>query len=128
MKKKELMDYRDEYIKCGKIQEESTLTGNFEKNNKTFKKLQKILKVASESDEKEMFYLSIINNISEASTLTNCCADMMKLSIKQNLARAELEEMIKSKKINGKDCHPIFISNAKLFLQEWDKGNIKPIK
>lgn len=47
---------------------------------------------------------------------------MMKLKIQSDVARKKLEEIQKDK-----EYHPIFKSNAKMFLQEWDKGNIMPI-
>ena len=104
------------------------MKGDYKSSNKAFNKIKKILSIASESDEKEMFFLSIIDIANNATTLTNCCADMMRFNIHPNYARERLEKMIKTKKIDGVECHPIFISNAKLFLQEWDKGNIKRLK
>lgn len=47
---------------------------------------------------------------------------MMKLKVHSDVARKKLEEIQ-----NNKEYHTILRSNAKLFLQEWDKGNIKPI-
>ena len=126
-KKKSLMDYHDDYIEYSRIQEEATFTGDYKASNKTYKKMQKILALAIESDEKEKFFLDILDRASDATTLTHCCADMMKLNIQPKLARERLEEMIRTKKIKGKECHPIFVSDAKLFLEEWDKGHIKPI-
>lgn len=49
-------------------------------------------------------------------------AHAWKLNIKPIEARLRLNQISKDRKV-----HVLFRGNAKLTLQEWDKGNIKPI-
>jgi len=121
-RKKELMDYLDEFIECGKIHGECTLNGDYKKGNEAYSKLEKIIMVAKDSNQKENFYKLILNTVIDIDTLTACCAHMLRLDINTKTARIKLKELA-----NNNEIHPIFKSNAKMFLQEWDKGNIKPI-
>jgi len=121
-RKKELMDYLEDYLESCRVHGESTLNGNYKEGNKAYKKIDKIFNIAKNSDDQEAFYLEILEKSNNANTLTWCCINMLKLSIKPKMARAKLKEIAKDKNI-----HPIFKSNAQLTLQEWDKGNIKPI-
>lgn len=82
----------------------------------------KIFEKSINDDSKEKFYLEILATAQDASTITACCVYMMKLNIYPDITRKKLEELIECK-----DYHPIFIFNVKMVLQEWDKGNIKPI-
>lgn len=123
-RKKDLMDYLEQYIIAGKIQGECMLNGDYKKSNQAYKNLQKILNFAKNStiQEVEAFYNTILNSTAEPNTVTSCCADMLVLGVNTKLAKESLLKV--SKDIN---IHPILKSNAQLFLQEWDKGNIKPI-
>jgi len=121
-RKKKLMDYLNEFIECGTIQDTATLNGDYKANNKAYKKTEKIFSLAKDNYDSEEFYLAILATTVSASALTTCCAHMMKLKVQSDVARKKLEEIQKNK-----EYHPIFRSNVKLFLQEWDKGNIKPI-
>lgn len=121
-RKKKLLDYLNEFIECGKIQGECMLNGDFKAGNKAYKKTEAILNIAKNDDEKEKFYTMILNTATDANTITKCCSHMLRLNIKTEIARQKLNNIAKDKTI-----HPVLMSNAKLFLQEWDKGNIKPI-
>jgi len=120
---KDLMFYIDEYEKNGIIRDEANRTGNYKVNNMAYKKMEKIFKIAIESSQKEEFFLAILNTSKSPSTLITCCAHMMKLNIHMDLARKKLEEIAYKK---GEKS--IFSFNAKMFLQEWDAGNIKQIQ
>lgn len=121
--KKRLLDYLNEFIECGRIQGECMLNGDFKTGNKAYKKMEAILNIAKNDEENEKFYTMILNTATEANTLTKCCAHMLKLSINTEMARNKLNKIAMDKTI-----HPVLRSNAKLFLQEWNKGNIKQIK
>jgi len=123
VRKKELMDYLEEFIECGKTQGCCMLNGDYKRGNKAYNKTEKIINIAVNSLEKETFYNTILNSTNDANTLTKCCAHMLRLDINTTIARIKLKELV-----NDKEIHPIFRSNAKLFLQEWDKGNIKHIE
>ena len=121
-RKKQLLDYFDEFIEFGKIQGECMLNGDFKTSNKAYKKTEAILNIAKNDGEKEKFYTMILSSATDANTLTKCCAHMLRLGINAEMARKKLNNIALDETI-----HPILKSNAKLFLQEWDKGNIKPI-
>lgn len=121
-RKKELMDYLDEFIEYGKTQGECMLNGDYKRGNKAYNKTEMIFNKAINSLEKETFYNTILNSTDDANTLTKCCAHMLRLNINPKIVRKKLKALAKDNNI-----HPIFKSNAKMFLQEWDKGNIKPI-
>ena len=120
--KDNLFNYVEKFIKCGQIQDEAMFTGEYKSSNKTLKITENIFELAKESDDREKFYLEILDVSNSPSALITCCAHMMKLDIKPNLARKKLEEIRDDEKY-----HPIFSFNAKMFLSEWDKGNIKKV-
>jgi len=119
---KKLLDYLERFEKYGKIRDISNLDGDYKSGNKAYKEMEKIFEMAKESDDREKFYLEILNVSNSPSALITCCAHMMKLDVKSNLARKKLEEIR-----DGGKYHPIFSFNAKMFLSEWDKGNIKKV-
>ncbi|SKA04388.1 hypothetical protein [Anaerorhabdus furcosa] len=98
------------------------LNGHFKAGNKAYKKTEAILNIAKNDEEKEKFYTMLLNTATDANILTKCCAHMLRLSINTEIARQKLNSIAKDKTI-----HPLLMSNAKLFLQEGDKGNIKSI-
>lgn len=118
--KKNLLDYTEKFKELGKIRDDSTLSGNYKVNNAAYKKMYKILDMAKQSEDKEQFYLNILTTTTSPTTIITCCAHMLKLNIKPQKAKKKLKEIQKNKSIP-----PIFASEAKLFLQEWEKGNIK---
>ena len=122
MMAKELINYIEEYIKNGEIQGATFITGEYKKGNKAFNKMERIIDKVRDLGEENKFFLSIFEKSKDVNTLTCCCANMLKFQIEPQKARKKLEEIKKSKEIN-----PILAFNAKMLLQEWDKGNIKPI-
>jgi len=116
-----LMDYMDEFIEAGRIRDVSDSTGNYKAGNKAFKDMEKILKLAVKSDKKEEFYVHILNSSDSPSAILAACVHMLKLGIGLGLARNRLELIASSpEKSNSR-------FSAKVFLQEWDNGNIKPV-
>ena len=120
MKQKNLLDYLEKYEEFGKILDDANIKGDYKTNNKTYDKMHKIFELAKESKDRESFYLHILHNSTSASALIYCCADMMKLDIYPKQARTKLEEIAKNEEYD-----PILTFNAEMFLEEWDKGNIK---
>lgn len=120
MMAKQLEDYINEYIRNGEIQGRAFLTGEYKEGNKAFSKMEKIIRKVEKIEENENFYLTILKKSDDANTITCCCGQMLKLQIEPQLARKKLEEIK-----NSKNNHPILVFNAKMFLQEWDRGNIK---
>lgn len=120
MKRRQLLDYLIEIEKLGKIRDESNIMGDYKSGNRAYKKIEKNFELVKESSDKEKFYLNILNSSYSASTLTTCCAHMMKLGIHPDITRKKLEEIK-----NSKEYYPILAFNADMFLKEWDKGNIK---
>lgn len=122
MYKKKLMNYINEFLEYGNIQGECTLNGDFKKGNKAYDKCEAIFNIAKNDVEKEKFYTIILNTAIDANTLTKCCAHMLKLNINKKIAIEKLNEITLDESF-----HPVFRFNAKMFLQEWNKGNIKPV-
>lgn len=120
--KKSIMNYLDDFEKYGIIQDDAIKTGEYKKANATVKKLEKILLVAKDDSENEKFYLTILEKSKSKSAIITACSQMLKLNIKNDLARKELEKIANS---SEKSMHRM---SARMFLQEWDKGNIKPIE
>lgn len=114
-----LMGYIQDFERCGEIRDEVVETGDYKKGNKTKKITDKIFNIARTSDEKEEFYLTILEMSKSPSIITTCCVQMMKLELHPVLARKNLEEIA--------DIDSVFGFNARKFLEEWDKGNIKPV-
>lgn len=123
MRPKKLLDYLTEFDDLGKLRDEASINGDYKSGNKAYKKMEKIFELAKRSDDKEVFYLNVLNIASCATSLTTCSAHMMRLNIYPELARKKLEDVA-----NSKEYHPILTFNAEMFLKEWDKGNIKPIE
>ena len=119
--KKNIMNYLDDFEKYGLIQEEASESGEYKKANATLKKLEEILWIAKVDSNSEEFYLKILSTSKRKCTLINACAHMMKLNIQTDLARKELE------KIANNPEKSIDRLSARLFLQEWDNGNIRPL-
>ena len=117
------MKYIDKFIECGKICTDAKFSGDYKSNNKAYKRMFKILDIAKDSEDAEKFYLTILKRTDDPITLINCCSHMLKLQIQPELARKTLEEIRDSNEI-----HPFFSSEARIYLQEWDKGSIKRLK
>ena len=114
------MNYFTRFEELGRIRDEANLSGDNKLGNKAYKEMEKIYERAVGDSDKEKFYLGIIEMSSSPSALITCCAHMMRMNIKSGIARKKLEEIAKNS-----TYHPIFQFNAKMFLTEWDKGNIK---
>ena len=119
--KRNIMNYLDDFEEYGLIQEEARESGEYKKANATMKKLEKIMMIAKSDSNSEEFYLTILNTSKRKCTIINACAQMLKLNIRTGLARDEL------KKIANSPEKSMDRFSAKMFLQEWDKGNIKRI-
>lgn len=120
---KELIDYIEEYIKYSEIQGRTFITGEYKTGNKAFRRMEEIVDKVKGLGKENKFFLSIYEKSSDANTLTCCCVNMLKFQIEPQKARRKLEDIK-----NSKDIHPIFVFNARIFLQELDKGNIKLFK
>ncbi|MEG0415791.1 MAG: hypothetical protein RR565_06605 [Erysipelothrix sp.] len=118
---KSIMNYLEDFEQYGIIQDEAIETGEYKKANATVKKLEKILLVAKEDSESEKFYLTILKKSKSKSAIITACSQMLKLNINAEVARNELEKIANSSEKSMSRM------SAKMFLQEWDKGNIKPI-
>ena len=118
---KNLMDYVDEYTELGKIHGTSTLNGDYKTGNNAVKKMKKIFEIAACSEDKELFYNTIVRNTTDIHTKSLCYADMLRLNINLKHAVRELEKISNDKSLG------IFSFLAGMFLKEWEKGNIKPV-
>ena len=114
------MECIDEFEQLGKIIDESYITCDYKSGNRAMKKLGGIFEKAKISDDQESFYVKVFKKTASLNGLINCCADMMQLNIKSDMARKKLEEIAMSNKID-----PLIAFSAGMFLEEWDKGNIK---
>lgn len=121
-KKKQLMEYLKEFVECSELQGRCMLNGDYKLGNKAYAKTEKILQIAKNDEQKEDFYTTILNSTDDANTLIKCCAHMFRLGINPKTAREKLQDIASDSQI-----HPLLKSDARLFLQEWDKGNIKPV-
>ena len=117
---------KENILKCiarhneyGLVLDETTISGDYKTNHQIFKKVKKAYATINDSDDKRLAYLELMRSTTSSSILTSCCANMMKGDIEPNIARKKLEEQAVDAKI-----HPILAFNAKMFLSEWDKGNI----
>ncbi len=122
MRKKSLMEFVDEYIEAATIHGACLLNGDYKQGNKAFDKAEKIFKLSISSPDKEKFYASVLSSTKDINTLSKASAHMLKLNINPKYARKTLEKIVKDK-----EAHPLLRSNARIFLEEWDNGNIKPV-
>ena len=120
MKKKELMSYVDDYITYGNLMGDSSSAPS--KHNATYKKMEKIFGISINSDDKELFYKTVLEKTNDVNTLTSCYVHMLKLGIDVKQALKGLE------KISQDESLGILRFNAEMCLHEWSNGNIKPVK
>ena len=117
------MDNIELFEELGKIRDEADMTGDYKEGNKAFKKTERIFELAQNSSKSEQFYTTILNTCKNQMTLVTCCVHMMRLSIFPKLAREKLVEISSKEKRMG-----LSSLEAEMFLREWDKGNIKPVR
>jgi len=122
VKKKELMNYVDEYIMHGEIMGNSTLSGNYKTGNKAYKAKDKIFQLSIISEDRVKFYETILNSTQDVNTLTGCYVHMLKLGINEKRAIKGLKKIAENHSLG------IFSFNAEMCVKEWEKGNIKPVE
>lgn len=103
----------------GVVQDAAVLSGDYKANNRLFKKINKAYEMINADEDRTSVYLELLRSAESASTLTSCCANMMKANVETFLARKKLDELVANTEI-----HPIFSFNAKMFLSEWDKRHL----
>jgi len=123
MKKKELMDYINEFIESGILHGASIFNGDYKAANKSYKKMEKIFQLAINCENREMFYKSVLQATQDISTIIWCYLHMLRLNIDSKEAEKGLLEISKG----GDGIPPILATSARMTLQEWEKGNIKPV-
>ena len=93
--------------------------GNYKKANLYYKKIKNIYERISISDEKELFYLTLMNEYENIRTLSTACTQMLILGINIELAEENLRQI--SIMVNDKSSA---VFSSKMVLQEWEKGNL----
>jgi len=88
------------------------MIGDYKANNSAFKKTEKIFDLARPCEQREEFYLTILNTSTSPSALITCCAHMLKLDVMPDVARKKLEEIAD----NSEKSFRRF--EAKMFLSE----------
>lgn len=93
--------------------------GNHKEANSCYKKIKQIYEKVRISDNKHLFYITLVKESNNLRTISTACTQMLILNIEVELAEQKLKQI---SLMNKEKSSAVF--SSKIVLQEWEKGNL----